>query len=173
MTNRGGGNSRGTRTLWIIVAVACILLVFTSRALGVLVALGLVLGVALYLARRPEADPEARTLRTSIQLACEDIEDTLGQFDSFATSNYADSLADRTMHRPALLEPDCDDPDISKFHFEASAARRFLTRLNARLANQDLPVRDLEKLLEVTDERGRQLRDSWVDARRAARRLGP
>lgn len=173
MTNRGNGSSRGNRALWIAVAVACIGLVFAGRALGVVIALVLVLCVALYLARRPEADPEARTLRTSIQLACEDIEDTLGQFDTFATSNDADALADRTIHRPALLEPDSDDQYISRFHFEASAARRFLTRLHARLASHDLPVRDLEKLLEVTDERGRQLRDSWVDARRAARRLGP
>lgn len=165
--------NRSNRALWIGVAVTCALLVFVGRGLGLVLALLLVLGTALFLMRRPEVNPEAQSLRASIRLASEDLEDTLGLYDSFATASDAETLADRTLHRPALLEPDHDDPHISKFHFEASAARRFLNRLNARLADPDLPLRELEKLLEVTDSRGQQLRDSWVDARRAARRLGP
>lgn len=153
-----------------LVAVAAVLL---GRGFGALLVVVLVLGALLYLGRRPGADPEIEGLRASIQLACEEVEDTLHQYENFAHGGDAESLADRTLHRPALLDADSDDPAIARFHFERAAARRFLGRIRAKLASPALGVRELEGLLSVADGRASELGQSWVEARRAARHLGP
>ena len=54
-----------------------------------------------------------------------------------------------------------------------AGARRFLRRLNIRIHSHGMRTQDLEALLRVTDERTRELKESWLAARRAAFRLGP
>lgn len=136
-------------------------------------ALLLIFAVALARQKQPPAYFEANALRSSIELACEDIQDILDQYTQFATSNDPDSLADRTLHRPELLNPDSEDPNISQFHLEAHAARRFINRMTAKITDPSLDVRELEQFLEVADQRCSNLKLSWIDARRAAKRLGP
>lgn len=97
----------------------------------------------------------------------------LEEYDDFRSSPDADHLADRTLYRPALLDPGNRDAEISTFHQHRAAADRFLRRLEGHLQNPNLSVRELESLLDTTDERARRLEQSWWDARRAARRLGP
>ncbi|WP_231686394.1 hypothetical protein [Corynebacterium deserti] len=116
--------------------------------------------------------PEVESLRTSIRLSAEDISDVQKEWAAFLSGADSDSLADRTLTRPALADPDCGDPAIEKFHFEISNANRFLGRLEARL-QQSLLTSELETLLKVTDERALDLRETWLSARKAAHRLGP
>ncbi|HDM2782654.1 TPA: hypothetical protein PZN16_003127, partial [Staphylococcus aureus] len=42
-----------------------------------------------------------------------------------------------------------------------------------RIHAHGMRTQDLEALLRVTDERARELKESWLAARRAAFRLGP
>lgn len=154
------------------IVVGSLLILLWLRWPG-LILIALVLGITYVMLRfRPNAS-ETTALRSSIILSAEDISDILREFDDFSDSPDPDALADRTLHRPALLDLDCADPDIESFHYQYSTAQRFLSRLDARLASPDLDVAQLENLLSVTDRRALELRESWLAARQAARRLGP
>ncbi len=159
---------------WVlpITLVGSLLILLWLRWPG-LILIALILGITYVMLRfRPDVS-ETTALRSSVVLSAEDINDILQEFDEFSDSPDPDALADRTLHRPALLDLDCSDPDIEAFHYQYSTAQRFLNRLDARLANPELDVTQLENLLSVTDRRALELRDSWLAARQAARRLGP
>ncbi|WP_051866786.1 hypothetical protein [Corynebacterium atypicum] len=135
---------------------------------------GVLVTIALITANRSneEISTEYRALANSVRLSAGDIEAVLNAFDDFRYSNSADAIADRTLQRPALADPDSVDPAIERFYYDCRAARRFLQRIDARLASPRTSTHDLERLLRVTDERATSLEESWLMARRAALRRG-
>lgn len=154
-----------------VIGVCCLVLVLWLKLPGLILAGVIVAAVFGFNQLRP-LTPEISSLTTSIRLSADEIAHVQSSWQDFLTATDADSLADRTLHRPALVDPDCGDPDIEKFHFEISNAARFMGRLEARL-NAGLSVSQLEALLNVTDDRALELRESWLSARKAAQRLGP
>ncbi|MDO5511319.1 hypothetical protein [Corynebacterium sp.] len=162
------------RQRWIlaIILAACVAVLVIFRLQGLLLILPILAVALLVMSRRPDG-AETLALRSSITLSAEDIEDIIAEFDRFAAGTDTESIADRTLTRPALLDLDCRDPDIAAFHHEYATARRFLSRLDARLAADSLEVSQLETLLTVTDMRALELREAWLAARQAAQRLGP
>lgn len=164
-------NGRDNLALLLLVVSALAAIVLLRTAGVVLVAVAAVV-VLLYLTRSAQ-EPETASLRGSVRLSAEALTAVLEEYDQFAASPDADHLADRTLYRPALLDPGCRDPDIAAFHHHRNASARFLRRIEGHLQNPNLSVRELESLLQTADERSRQLEQAWWDARRAARRLGP
>ncbi|APT92374.1 hypothetical protein CPHO_05110 [Corynebacterium phocae] len=155
----------------VLTFVACVALVLLLKVPGVIISIFLAAAVWLMATARPAASEEA-ALRTSIQLSAEDLRDVMEDFERFETSPSAEALADRTLHRPALLDLDVVNPEIEDFHHQYTSAARYLNRLPARLADPTLTPSQLEKLLNVTDQRADDLRESWMRARRAAKALG-
>lgn len=154
----------------IVIGLACAGLVFWLKLPGLVIAIFIVLAVVMFLRLRP-LSPEAASLEHSIRLSADDIADVNAAYEDFLSSSDTDSIADRTLHRPALADPDCGDPDIERFHFEIANALRFLHRLETRLiAAPSIP--QLEGLLKVTDSRALELQETWLVARKAAYRLG-
>ena len=131
----------------------------TLKLPGVFIAALLIAAALLMLHTRPDASEQA-ALRSSIRLSAEDIEDVLAEYEDFRSSEAAEKIADRTLYRPA-------------FHYEISGARRFLRRLNLRVNAEEVSTNELESLLKVTDGRARELKETWLSARRAAFALGP
>ncbi|BAU96275.1 hypothetical protein N24_2013 [Corynebacterium suranareeae] len=163
--------SRSSKLPLFVIGICCLLLILWLKLPGILLAT--IIAVATFsVMRMRTSTPEVSSLRTSIRLSSEDITDVQNEWQQFLNSPDADALADRTMARPALADPDCGDAAIEKFHYEISNANRFLGRLEARL-HQNLLVSELETLLKVTDERALELRETWLDARKAALKLGP
>ena len=156
----------------ICAIVLAILLVWWLKSAGVILVLVLAILAWFYLASRPSSN-EVQALRMSIKLSLDELDDILGEYENFAYSHDADHLADRTIHRPELLNIDSTDPDIERFHYEYSTARRYSKRMHAHLAKHHLDVSQLERLLSVSDERDASLREYWLAARRAAQRKGP
>lgn len=155
-----------------LIILASVILIALLKTPGFIIAL-ILAGVAwLMVNSRPDAS-EQKALRSSIKLSAEDITDVLDQFNEFKTSVDTDSVADRTLHRPALLDQDCNDPAVETFHYHQASAQRFLRRLDARVNDPNLEINELENLLKVTDQRAAEIRESWLEARRAAIRLGP
>lgn len=173
LSHRDGGPGP-SRHRWVLAATvaACLLVLAWFRLQGVILLVPILLVAIMMLRYRPDAT-EVTALRSSIRLSAEDIVDVLEEYNQFTGDPDADALADRTLHRPALLDHDCTDPDIEDFHYQQATARRFLNRLDARLANPDLEIVQLETLLSVTDQRALELKESWLSARQAAKRLGP
>ena len=161
------------RQRWILLLIiaACVAVLVIFRLQGLLLILPILAVAMLVMSRRPDTT-ETLALRSSITLSAEDIEDVIAEFDRFATGTDAEAIADRTLNRPALLDLDCTDPDIAAFHHEYATARRFLSRLDARLAAENLEVSQLETLLTVTDMRALEIKETWLAARQAAQRLG-
>lgn len=156
----------------VLLIVAAIALAVTLKGPGVLLAL--VLGAAaLAWSRRAHADLEVASLRASLRIALGDVNETLELFDDLRTGMSADAIADRTLHFPALADRGTANPVIQDFHLRADSARRFVARVDAALASDDLDRAQLERLIAVADERALQLAASWQDARRAAREIGP
>lgn len=151
---------------------ACVVLIVLLKVPGLMISFLLVGAALLMMSARPEST-EHDALRTSIQLSSEDIRDVMAQFEDFEVSQDTDIIADRTLHRPALLDLDTNDPDIEAFHYQYASASRFLKRLPARLASPMLDTNKLEQILSVTDQRAASLQESWLAARQAAFRLGP
>lgn len=166
--------SESNRRLLIILILIISTLVILSalRLQGLLLILPIAALAVLAVGKRPDTS-ETTALRSSITLSAEDIQDVIDEFDAFSTSPAAEHMADRTLSRPALLDPDCADPDVSAFRHEYATARRFLGRLDARLVKNNLDVPQLESLLHVTDARALAIREAWLAARQAAQRLGP
>ncbi|ANE04219.1 hypothetical protein [Corynebacterium crudilactis] len=163
--------SKSSKLPLFIIGLCCLFLVLWLKLPGVLLA-SLILVATFSVMRMRTSTPEVTALRTSIRLSAEDITDVHNEWQIFLSSPDGDALADRTLVRPALADPDCGNEDIEKFHFEISNAHRFLGRLEARL-QQTLLVSELETLLKVTDERSLDLRETWLNARKAANKLGP
>lgn len=171
---RPSGLTARQRTIFGVIAIMVAVFVVLSslRLTGLLICL-IILPLALFmLYSRPDAS-EQKTLRSSISLSADDIEDVAEEFEHFAHSPEAEAIADRTLHRPALLDPECQDPAVEKFHYQLSTAKRFLRRLEARLSSPSMETNELEQLLTVTDQRSFELKESWLEARRAALALGP
>lgn len=167
----GQGSRTDRQTMWLIaIALCCLVLVAWLKLPGLLLSVPIILVTILVSRNRPDA-PETRALRSSIDLSAEDIHHVILDFEQFSNSPDTDSVADRTLYRPALLDQDCEHPDLENFRFQYSSNRRFLSRLPARLL-ADLTVTELEQLLNVTDRRAQELKDSWLLARRTAKRLG-
>ena len=156
----------------ICAALLALLLVWWLKAPGVILVLVLAILAWFYLALRPSSN-EVQALRTSIKLSLDELDDILSEFDNFAFSQDSDHLADRTVHRPELLNTDSTDPDIENFHYEYSTAQRYSKRMHSHLAKHRLSVGQLERLLKISDERVAILRERWLAARRAAHKLGP
>lgn len=155
-----------------LAIIGSVALIALMKGPGLFFAFGLVIATYVMVRSRPDAT-EHRTLRSSIRLSAEDVSDIIAEYDMLAHSDCAEAIADRTLHRPALYDVYCDDPDIEAFHFQCDSARRYLDRLQLRLDAPDLEIPDLERLLTVTDDRAVELREAWLAARRAAFRLGP
>lgn len=154
----------------VIIGACCLVLVLWLKLPGLVLATMIITAVFCFTQLRPDS-PEVSSLRTSIRLSADEITEVQEEWGNYLNGSDTDSLADRTLHRPALADPDCNDPTIEKFHFEISNANRFLHRLDARL-NAGPTVPQLEGLLKVTDERALNIRESWLAARKAAHRLG-
>ncbi|AKK03338.1 hypothetical protein [Corynebacterium epidermidicanis] len=157
--------------LILAVVAVCIVLVTLLKTLGVLLAFVIVAAVSLAFVSRRN-DPEAEAVKASVRLSAEEIDEVLKDFDRFLTGQDADSLADRTLHRPELANADSFVPEIEKFYYLYSTNVRFLNRLQARLA-QNLTFGQAQHLLDITDQRAQEIQESWVAARRAAFRHGP
>lgn len=155
----------------VIIGISCLILVLWLKLPGLIISAAILAAVFGASQLRPVSS-EVTSLLTSIRLSADEILDIQEEWDNYLDGTSADALADRTLHRPALADPDCHDPDIQKFHFTMANARRFLSRLDARL-EADLSVPQLEGILKVTDARALDLRESWLIARQAAHRLGP
>ena len=162
------------RRRWILLLAlaSCVVVLGLFRLQGLLLFVPIAAVAIFAVTQRPDST-ETQALRSSIALSAEDIEDVIAEFDRFSTATDADAIADRTLSRPALLDPDCADEDVAAFHHEYATARRFLGRLDARLANPDLDVSQLEALLSVTDLRALEIKETWLAARQSAQRLGP
>lgn len=156
---------------YLVIGLSCVLLVLWLKGPGLILAL-MIAGAVLLVRQRRTLTPEIASLVTSIRLTAEHITDVRDSWETFREGSDAEALADRTLTRPALADPDCGDPDIERFHFEMNNAGRFLHRLESRL-QAPLSVSQLETLLRVTEERALEIEDSWLRARKAAQRLGP
>lgn len=164
--------SRRSTLAMALTLGACIVLIALLKVPGLMISFLLVGAALLMMSARPEST-EHDALRTSIRLSSEDIRDVMAQFEDFEVSQDTDIIADRTLHRPALLDLDTNEPDIEAFHYQYASASRFLKRLPARLASPMLDTNQLEQILSVTDQRAASLQESWLAARQAAFRLGP
>ena len=144
--------SRRSTLAMALTLGACVILIALLKVPGLMISFLLVGAALLMMSARPEST-EHDALRTSIQLSSEDIRDVMAQFEDFEVSQDTDIIADRTLHRPALLDLDTNDPDIEAFHYQFASASRFLKRLPARLASPMLDTNQLEQILSVTDQR--------------------
>jgi len=151
---------------------AAVLLVITLRVPGIMLAIVLV-AVMYAVLHRYDTDPEASALTSSLRIVRDDIGDILARYDTFLHGPDPDAIAERTLYYPALADPGTTHPAIQDFQLRAAAARRFIARVDARLAQGDLDRAQLEHLITIADERAFALDTAWRDARRAARELGP
>lgn len=126
-----------------LVLAAVVLLVFTLKLPGLMLSALLIIG-AILLVRRVQIDPEVLAIRSSLQYARDDIAEVLDAYELLQHGASASDIADRTLHYPALANPDNSVPQVNEFLLRASSARRFL-----------------------------ELQEAWDDARRAAKEIGP
>lgn len=151
---------------------AVIALIITLKGPGLVLSVVLV-GAATVYVRRILGDPETSSLRASLAIARDDISDVLAQYDTLLHGLTTEAVAERTLHYPALADPGTTNPVIQDFQLRAAAARRFVSRVDTRLADGDLDRAQLERLIAIADERALALASSWREARRAAKELGP
>ena len=121
-----------------LTVIACVALIVLLKVPGLIISFLLAAAAWLMSSARPDAT-EHQALRSSIQLSAEDIRDVMDEFEKFETSMDPDALADRTLHRPALLDLDTSNEAIEGFHYQYATASRYLKRLPGRLANP-IPV---------------------------------
>ena len=155
-----------------LVLAAVVLLVFTLKLPGLLLSALLIIG-AILLVRRVQIDPEVMAIRSSLQYARDDIAEVLGAYEQLQHGASASDIADRTLHYPALANPDNSVPQVNEFLLRASSARRFLERIDGYLESTSTDKAQLERILTVADERAFELQEAWDDARRAAKEIGP
>lgn len=155
-----------------LVLAAVVLLVFTLKLPGLLLSALLIIG-AILLVRRVQIDPEVLAIRSSLQYARDDIAEVLDAYEQLQHGATASDIADRTLHYPALANPDNSVPQVNEFLLRASSARRFLKRIDGYLESTSADKAQLERILTVADERAFELQEAWDDARRAAKEIGP
>lgn len=155
-----------------LVLAAVVLLVVVLKLPGFFLSVALIAAVVM-IGRRYQLSPEVESMQASLRLARDDIAEILASFDDLQHGASAAAVADRTLHFPALANPDMSVPAINEFLLRASSARRFIARVDSYL---DSPVVDrpqLERLISVADQRAFELQVAWDEARRAAREIGP
>ena len=155
-----------------LVLAAVVLLVFTLKLPGLMLSALLIIG-AILLVRRVQIDPEVLAIRSSLQYARDDIAEVLDAYELLQHGASACDIADRTLHYPALANPDNSVPQVNEFLLRASSARRFLERIDGYLESTSTDKAQLERILTVADERAFELQEAWDDARRAAKDIGP
>ncbi|MBA5243898.1 hypothetical protein [Corynebacterium haemomassiliense] len=155
-----------------LVLAAVVLLVFTLKLPGLMLSALLIIG-AILLVRRVQIDPEVLAIRSSLQYARDDIAEVLDAYELLQHGASASDIADRTLHYPALANPDNSVPQVNEFLLRASSARRFLERIDGYLESTSTDKAQLERILTVADERAFELQEAWDDARRAAKDIGP
>lgn len=155
-----------------LVLAAVVLLVFTLKLPGLMLSALLIIG-AILLVRRVQIDPEVMAIRSSLQYARDDIAEVLDAYEQLQHGATASDIADRTLHYPALANPDNSVPQVNEFLLRASSARRFLERIDGYLESTSADKAQLERILTVADERAFELQEAWDDARRAAKEIGP
>lgn len=155
-----------------LVLAAVVLLVFTLKLPGLMLSALLIIG-AILLVRRVQIDPEVLAIRSSLQYARDDIAEVLDAYELLQHGASASDIADRTLHYPALANPDNSVPQVNEFLLRASSARRFLERIDGYLESTSADKAQLERILTVADERAFELQEAWDDARRAAKEIGP
>lgn len=158
--------------LGAFVLAACVVLVLSLKLPGLLLSVLLIIGAVLF-ARRMQADPEVLAIRSSLQYARDDIAEVLDAYEQLQHGASASDIADRTLHYPALANPDNSVPQVNEFLLRASSARRFLERIDGYLQSTSTDKAQLERILTVADERAFELQEAWDDARRAAKEIGP
>ena len=155
----------------LILAVAILLVVFL-RLPGLLIAVLLViLGIAVH--GRYNTNPEVASLKASLRIARDDMAEILQNYEDLQHGTSTQAVADRTLNYPALANGDVSHHAISEFLLRSSSARRFIARIDGYLESPDIDRYQLERLITVADERALELAESWDDARRAARQIGP
>ncbi|PAT07089.1 hypothetical protein CKJ81_00395 [Corynebacterium hadale] len=161
------------RALWgaLLFAVAVLLVIFL-RLPGLMLTL-LLIPLALAIHRRYDTNPEIASLKASLRIARDDMEEILQSYDDLKHGTSTQSVADRTLHYPALANGDVSQHSISEFLLRTSSARRFIARIDGYLESPDIDRFQLEKLIGIADERALELSEAWDDARRAARQIGP
>ena len=155
-----------------LVLAAVVLLVFTLKLPGLMLSALLIIG-AILLVRRVQIDPEVLAIRSSLQYARDDIAEVLDAYELLQHGASASDIADRTLHYPALANPDNSVPQVNEFLLRASSARRFLERIDGYLESTSTDKAQLERILTVADERAFELQEAWDDARRADVFRGP
>lgn len=151
-----------------LVGIAVVLL---AKIPGVLLAL-LVVAILIFVSHHDPAERELSELRKSVRLSAEDIASTLREYQDYEASD-AQQYAAAAGHPSPLIDPHSTHTDISRFHYLRRSSALFLHALPARVEEVHAERAGLEELLELTDSRATQLRESWDRARAAARRLGP
>lgn len=158
--------------LGALVLAASVMLVITLRIPGLVLAV-LLCVAAVGFGRRVQGNPELESMRSSLKFARDDIAEVLDAYDQLQNGASAADIADRTLHFPALANPDMSVPAINEFLLRASSARRFLARVDSYLESPGTDRVQLEKLINVADQRAFELQAAWDDARRAAKEIGP
>ena len=158
--------------LGALVLAAAVVLVLTLKLPGLLVS-ALLIVCAFFISRHLQPDPEVAAMRSSLQSARDDILEILDAYEKLQNGASAADIADRTLHYPALANPDNSVPQINEFLLRASSARRFIERVDGYLESPGTDKTQLERILMVADERAFELQEAWDDARRAAKEIGP
>lgn len=165
-------NSTGHAAIWLTMSlVLAIVLGARFGWLGLFVGVVLVLGSSWYFSKAAP-NPETDALRASLRVARDDIAQVIGEYEELMTGTSADALADRTLNYPALANGSTNAA-IEDFHLRLGSSRRFLARVDAHLANNDLDRHALERMISIADQRAADLAEAWTAARKAARELGP
>lgn len=159
--------------VWLtLVLVVAILLGARFGWLGLIFG-GIIAAVAFISFCNSTTDPEIESLRASLRVSRDDIEQVVGEYDDLLQGASTDALAARTLHYPELANPHSRLTEVEDFHLRLSSAKRFLARVDAHLLNDDLDRTSLERMISIADQRAADLAESWTDARRAARNHGP
>lgn len=155
-----------------LVLAATVVLVLTLKLPGLVLSILLMAAATLFY-RRLQPAPEVEAIRSSLLFARDDIVEILNAYDQLQHGASAADIADRTLHYPALANPDNSVPAVNEFLLRASSSRRFLERIDSHLESSTTDKAQLEKLLAIADQRAFELQEAWTDARRAAKELGP
>ncbi|QYH19613.1 hypothetical protein JKI95_11530 [Corynebacterium aquatimens] len=155
-----------------LVLAAVVMLVVLLRLPGLILSLILIAFVVL-VGRRYQPSAEVEALHASLSYARDDICEVLDAYEQLQNGASAADIADRTLHYPALANPDNSVPEVNEFLLRASSARRFVARIDSYLEDPLLDRSKLEKLINVADQRAFELQSAWDDARRAAKEIGP
>ena len=168
-----GQNRNRESAIWLTLALVVAILLGSRLGFpGLLI--GIVFAAVAFVAYRNNTiDPEIEALRSSLRVARDDIAAIVAEYDDFASGSGTDALAERTLTYRALAQPHSEIPAIEDFHLRLGSSRRFLSRVDTHLRNDDLDRHALERMIRIADQRALELAESWADARRAARRIGP